>query len=106
MCQHKRYLRTGLLTHSAVVEHQHETGHTILFENSQVLSKEPHFYDRKIREAIEIHVHITSTEGMAIIHICQIFGSPHSMQKLVHLPPLPPESANQLQPRQFPTPCL
>ena len=53
--EHKRYLRAGLLTHSAVAEHQHETGHTILFKNSQVLSKEPHFYDQKIREAIEIH---------------------------------------------------
>ena len=39
----------------AVAEKQHETSHTILFENSKVLPKAPHFYDRKIREAIEIH---------------------------------------------------
>ena len=53
--EHKRCLKTGLLSHSAYAEHQHETGHTILSQNSQVLSKAPHFYDPKNREANEIH---------------------------------------------------
>ncbi|KAJ3659424.1 hypothetical protein Zmor_011113 [Zophobas morio] len=53
--EHKPCLKTGLVSHSAVAEQQLETGHTILFENSQVLSKASHFYERKIREAIEIH---------------------------------------------------
>ena len=52
--EHKR-LKTGLLSHSAIAEHQHGTGHIILFEYSQVLSKAPHFNDRKTRKAIEIH---------------------------------------------------
>ena len=42
---------------SAVALHHLETGHKIKFEETQVLSKRPHYFPRILREAIEIFKH-------------------------------------------------
>ena len=52
--EHRRCLQTGLLSHSAVAEHQHNTGHQILFDNSSLIAQSPYYYTRKIRESVEI----------------------------------------------------
>lgn len=57
LCEHQRYLRTGLLAKSAIAEHQHETGHQILFDSTSVVAQSSNYVPRKIREAIEIIKH-------------------------------------------------
>ncbi|CAG9836786.1 unnamed protein product [Diabrotica balteata] len=52
--EHQRCIRSGLFSHSAVAEHCQETGHSILFEKTHIISKSPFFYSRKIRESLEI----------------------------------------------------
>ena len=51
--EHKRAIRLGYSSKSAVAEHE-ATGHAIDFEKSKVIAREKHFKARLIREAIEI----------------------------------------------------
>ena len=39
---------------SAIVEHCYNTKHYMCFENAEVLASIPHYYKRRIREALEI----------------------------------------------------
>ena len=52
--EHKRCMKSGLINNSAVAKHHSETGHQVLFDNTEVLAKTPYFYNKKIREAVEI----------------------------------------------------
>ncbi|GJQ75534.1 hypothetical protein Trydic_g17619 [Trypoxylus dichotomus] len=53
--EHKRCLKSGHVSSSAVAEYHIRTGHNILFEETSIIEKNPHFYGKKIKEVMEIH---------------------------------------------------
>lgn len=55
--EHDRNSRLGQIEKSAVAEHAALEGHTIQYDNTEVLSTALHYYPRLQREAIEIFKH-------------------------------------------------
>ncbi|XP_054290083.1 uncharacterized protein LOC129005267 [Macrosteles quadrilineatus] len=55
--EHIRQTKQENIEKLAVAEHSFTTKHAIEFDKVKVLAKEPYFYHRKIREAIEIKKH-------------------------------------------------
>ena len=55
--EHERCVRGHHSSKSAVAEHSLQIGHNILFREAKALSHSPFFYQRKIREGIEIFKH-------------------------------------------------
>ncbi|KAJ4427602.1 hypothetical protein ANN_25250 [Periplaneta americana] len=52
--EHKRNLRLYYPEKSAVAQHSIEKEHKILFDHTKVINKSSHYWDRTIKEAIEI----------------------------------------------------
>ena len=52
-CNHKVYYR---LSHD-VVRHTHETGHYPIWNEVKFIDRDPHWYTRRVKEAIYIRLH-------------------------------------------------
>lgn len=61
--EHERYLRADLLSGSASVEYQHETGHTILLYSTLDVAKSFNYMNNKNPEAIGIIKYLFVTEA-------------------------------------------
>jgi len=54
MKEHQRDVRLKHITQSALLEHNIETGHQILFDKTTTITITTSYFPRKYREAIEI----------------------------------------------------
>ena len=66
---------------SAVLEHQKNTGHSFSFEDVSILTREPNYHARKIKEALKIHLlkpPLNRDQGLEIAPVMlQLLSSTH-----------------------------
>ena len=55
--EHKRYIRLARTQTSAVSEHANDTGHNPLWNEVKFIDRDPHWYTRRVKEAIHIRHH-------------------------------------------------
>ncbi len=55
--EHDRDIRLARTQTSAVSEHSHNTGHYPLWNEVKFIDREPHWYKRRVKEAIHIRLH-------------------------------------------------
>ncbi|KAL9980999.1 hypothetical protein ACROYT_G009651 [Oculina patagonica] len=55
--EHDRDIRLARIQTSAVSEHTHNTGHYPLWNEVKFIDREPHWYTRRVKEAIQIRLH-------------------------------------------------
>ncbi|KAL9972272.1 hypothetical protein ACROYT_G018555 [Oculina patagonica] len=55
--EHDRDIRLARFQTSAVSEHIHNTGHYPLWNEVKFIDREPHWYTRRVKEAIQIRLH-------------------------------------------------
>ena len=55
--EHDRDIRLARTQTSAVSEHANETGHLPLWKEVKFIDRDPHWYTRKVKEAIHIRLH-------------------------------------------------
>ncbi|KAL9983560.1 hypothetical protein ACROYT_G005752 [Oculina patagonica] len=55
--EHDRDIRLARIQTSAVSEHTHNTGHYPLWNEVTFIDREPHWYTRRVKEAIQIRLH-------------------------------------------------
>ena len=62
--EHDRDIRLARTQTSAVSEHANETGHLPIWKEVRFIDLDPHWYTRRVKEAIHIRLHpnITSIE--------------------------------------------
>ena len=67
--EHDRDIRLARMQTSAVSEHANETGHLPIWEEVKFIDHDPHWYTRRVKEAIHIRLHpnnINRDSGMEI----------------------------------------
>ena len=67
--EHDRDIRLARIQTSAVSENAHKTGHYPLWNEVKFIDREPHWYTRRVKEAIHIRLHpdnIHSDSGIEI----------------------------------------
>lgn len=80
--EHKRSVKTRDIVRSALSEHNIQSGHKILFDESTILAKSSFYYNRKIREGIEIFKHpnnINRDQGWSLSPMWQPIIAPLSL---------------------------
>ena len=55
--EHDRDIRLARTQTSAVAEHAHETGHYPIWNEVKFIDRDPHWYTRRVKEAIHIRLH-------------------------------------------------
>ena len=55
--EHDRDIRLARTQTSAVSEHAHNTGHYPLWDEVKFIDRDPHWYTRRVKEAIHIRLH-------------------------------------------------
>ena len=55
--EHDREIRLAHTQTSAVSEHDHNTGHQPLWNEVKFIDRDPHYYTRRVKEAIHIRLH-------------------------------------------------
>ncbi|KAL9987968.1 hypothetical protein ACROYT_G002355 [Oculina patagonica] len=55
--EHDRDIRLARIQTSAISEHTHNTGHYPLWNEVKFIDREPHWYTRRVKEAIHIRLH-------------------------------------------------
>ncbi|KAL9975040.1 hypothetical protein ACROYT_G012156 [Oculina patagonica] len=55
--EHDRDIRLARIQNSAVLEHTHNTGHYPLCNEVKFIDREPHWYTRRVKEAIQTRLH-------------------------------------------------
>ena len=55
--EHDRDIRFARTETSAVSEHAHNTGHKPLWNEVKFIDRDPHYYTRRVKEAIHIRLH-------------------------------------------------
>ena len=55
--EHNRDIRLARTQTSAVSEHAHKTGHYPLWNEVKFIGRDPHWYTRRVKEAIHIRLH-------------------------------------------------
>jgi len=55
--EHDRDIRLASTQTSAVSEHSHETGHYPIWNEVKFIDRDPHWYTRRVKEAIHIILH-------------------------------------------------
>jgi len=63
---HIRHARTQTLT---VSEHAHETGHYPIWNEVKFIDRHPHWYTRRVKEAIHIRLHPNNINRDSVIDI-------------------------------------
>ena len=71
--EHDRDIRLGRTQTSAVSEHANETGHLPIWKEVKFIDRDPHWYTRRVKEAIHIRLHpnnINRDSGIEIPEAC------------------------------------
>ena len=55
--EHDRDIRLACTQTSAVSEHTNETGHLPIWKEVKFIDRDPHWYTRRVKEAIHIKFH-------------------------------------------------
>jgi len=55
--RHDRDIRLARTQTSAISEHTHETGHYPIWNEVKFIDRDPHWYTRRVKEAIDIRLH-------------------------------------------------
>ena len=55
--EHNRDIRLARTQTSAVLEHANETGHLPIWKEVKFIDRDPHWYTRRVKEAIHIRLH-------------------------------------------------
>jgi len=55
--EHDRDIRLACTQTSAVSEHTNETGHLAIWKEVKFIDRDPHWYTRRVKEAIHIRLH-------------------------------------------------
>ena len=55
--EHDRDIRFARTETSAVSEHAHNTGHKPLWNEVKFIDRDPHYYTRRVKEAIHVRLH-------------------------------------------------
>ena len=71
--EHKACYRQSQWEKSAIVKHAQQENHVIDWENSQLIHRTPNWYNRRVREAIEIFKHNTVPQDTGL-HISSIWN--------------------------------
>ena len=61
--EHDRDIRFARTETSAVSEHAHNTGHKSLWNEVKFIDRDPHYYTRRVKEAIHIRLHPDNING-------------------------------------------
>ena len=76
--EHDRDIRLARTQTSAVSEHAHNTGHYPLWDEVKFIDRDPHWYTRRVKEAIHIRLHPNNINRDSGIEIpTTIFISSH-----------------------------
>ena len=67
--EHNRDIRFPRTQTSAVLEHANETGHLPIWKEVKFIDRDPHWYTRRVKEAIHIRLHPNSINGDSGIEI-------------------------------------
>ena len=57
---------------SAIIHHAHINGHRVLWDESKLLTSVKHWHTRRVREALEIHLHDTVPQDIGL-HLSNIW---------------------------------
>ena len=60
MKEHERDIRLARTQTSAVSEHANNTGHNPLWNEVKFIDRDPHWYTRRVKEAIHLRPHPTT----------------------------------------------
>ena len=67
--EHDRDIRLARTQTSAVSEHANETGHLPVWKEVKFIDRDPHWYTRRVREAIHVRLHPNNTNRDSGIEI-------------------------------------
>ena len=67
--EHDRDIRLARTETSAVSEHTHNTGHKPLWNEVKFIDRDPYYYTRRVKEAIQIRLHPDNTNRDSGIEI-------------------------------------
>ena len=62
--EHDRDIRLARTQTSAVSEHTHATGHYPIWNEAKFIDRDPHWYTRRVKEAIHIRLHLITSTGI------------------------------------------
>jgi len=67
--EHDRDIRLARIKTSAVSEHANETGYLPIWKEVKFIDRDPHWYTRRVKEAIHIRLHRNNINGDSGIEI-------------------------------------
>ena len=65
--EHDRDIRLARTQTSAVSEHANETGHLLICKEVKFIDRDPHWYTRRVKEAIHIRLHPNNITSIEIV---------------------------------------
>ena len=71
--EHDRDIRLARTKTSAVSEHAHNTGHQPLWNEVKFIDRDPHWYTRRVKEAIHVRLHSNNINGDRGIKIPEVW---------------------------------
>ena len=64
--EHQAHGRRDEREKSAIIHHAHTNGHRVLWDDSKLLTSVKHWHTRRVREAMEIHLHDTVPQDIGL----------------------------------------